>query len=176
MKLLVISASLNPGSKSRHLAQAAVATLAENAIPHDLLDLRDHPLPICDGGAAYGAPEVAIVSRAITDANGVIVASPIYNYDVNAALKNLVELTGKGAWEDKTVAFLNAAGGSSSYMSIMALAGSLMLDFRCVIVPRFVYTTPHDFGDDGISNETIRQRVADCALATAELTRQRLKH
>ena len=98
---------------------------------------------------------------------------PIYNFDVNAALKNLIELTGKGAWANKTVAFLNSAGGHSSYMSVMAVANSLMLDFRCVIVPRFVYATPADFDDTGISNDGVRDRVAACALATAELTRQR---
>ena len=84
-----------------------------------------------------------------------------------------MELTGKGAWENKTVAFLNAAGGHSSYMSVMAVANSLMLDFRCVIVPRFVYATPADFDDQGISNDALRDRVSECALATAELTRQR---
>ena len=174
MNLLIISSSLNPGSKSRHLADAASAALAAQGINHEQLDLRDLPLPLCDGGKAYGDPNTAKAGQIIGAADGIIIASPIYNYDVNAALKNLIELTGKGAWENKTVAFLNAAGGPSSYMSIMALAGSLMLDFRCVIVPRFVYATPADFDDNGISNEAVKTRVADCALAAAELTGQRL--
>ena len=69
-----------------------------------------------------------------------IVAAPVYNYDVSASAKNMIELTGN-AWEDKMVGFLCAAGGMSSYMSVMAYANSLMLDFRCVIIPRFVYAT-----------------------------------
>ncbi len=52
----------------------------------------------------------------------------------------MIELAGS-AWEDKIVGFLCAAGGMSSYMSVMAYANSLMLDFRCVIIPRFVYAT-----------------------------------
>ena len=45
---------------------------------------------------------------------------------------------------------------------------------RALIVPRFVYATPGDFADGEISNSTITERVAACALDTAELTRQRL--
>ncbi len=174
MNLLIISASLNPGSKSRLLADAASTALTARGIAHEDLDLKDLPLPLCDGAAAYGDPNVAKASEIIGRADGIIVASPIYNFDVNAAFKNLVELTGKGAWANKTVAFLNAAGGPSSYMSVMPMANSLMLDFRCLIVPRFVYATPGDFADGEISNSTITERVAACALDTAELTRQRL--
>ena len=35
----------------------------------------------------------------------------------------------------------------SSYMSVMAYANSLMLDFRCVIIPRFVYATGSAFAE-----------------------------
>ena len=174
MNLLIISASLNPDSKSRLLADAASIALNANGIDHEDLDLRNLPLPLCDGGAAYGDPNVAKAAEIVGRADGIRVASPIYNYDVNAAFKNLLELTGKGAWENKTVGFLNAAGGASSYMSIMTMANSLMLDFRCVIVPRFVYAMPGDFADGEISNPQIVERVAACAQATAELTRQRL--
>lgn len=173
MSLLVLSTSLNPASRSRRLAKAARAALEAEGNASDWLDLQDLPLPLCDGGAAYGHANVAIATKTIAAASGIIVACPIYNYDLNAAFKNLVELTGKGAWENKTVAFMNAAGGASSYMSVMAAANSLMLDFRCVIVPRFVYAGPADFDETGISNPAIVERVTLCALATAELARQR---
>jgi hypothetical protein len=56
----------------------------------------------------------------------------------------------------------------SSYMSVMAYANSLMLDFRCVIIPRFVYATGDDFDDEGIAEAKIVQRVEQVA---AELLR-----
>lgn len=173
MSLLILSTSLNPKSKSRQLAASASAALTPEGVEHSILDLKDLPLPLCDGGAAYGHPNTAKAGESVKAADGIIVASPIYNYDVNAALKNLIELTGKGAWENKTVAFLNAAGGHSSYMSVMAVANSLMLDFRCVIVPRFVYAAPADFDESGIPNDAIQVRVRECALETAKLVRQR---
>jgi FMN reductase len=55
-------------------------------------------------------------------------------------------------------------------MAILALANSLMLDFRCVIVPRFVYATGAAFAADGtIVDPDIAARIAQCARTTAKL-------
>ena len=57
-------------------------------------------------------------------------------------------------------------------MSIMALANSLMLDFRSLIVPRFVYATGDAFADNRIVDSKVTQRVADLARTAARLGRQ----
>jgi NAD(P)H-dependent FMN reductase len=167
--ILIISASLSPDSNSRLLAREAARILEGDGATATFLDLRDHPLPLCDGGAAYGHPNVAVVRTLIARADAIIVATPIYNYDGNAALKNLIELTGR-AWENKVVAFLCAAGGTASYMSVMSFANSLMLDFRCLIVPRFVYATGEMFGDGRITDQDQLRRVAELARATVRLS------
>ena len=87
----------------------------------------------------------------------------------------MIELTGK-KWENKVVGFACAAGGRSSYMSVMGIANSLMLDFRCLIVPRFVFATGDDFASDRtpemyIKSETIQERLAELASATVALTK-----
>jgi NAD(P)H-dependent FMN reductase len=133
-----------------------------------MIDLRDLPLPFCDGETAYGHESVPALSRAISAARVVVIATPIYNFDASAALKNLIELTGD-SWEDKVVGFLCAAGGSMSYMSIMSLANSLMLDFRCLIIPRIVYATSHDFTDGDLSSSKVRERVRELALASTRI-------
>ncbi len=140
------------------LAEAAAATARAKGAEADFADLRDFPLPLCDGGAAYENEKVGKLAERIVSADGIVMATPIYNYDANAAAKNLVELTGS-AWEEKTVGFLCAAGGQSSYMSIMGLASSLMLDFRCVIVPRFVYATDSAFGGGEVSDAKVKERI-----------------
>jgi NAD(P)H-dependent FMN reductase len=150
---LVISTSLRPGSLSRQMALALADELGPDA---EYLDLRDYPLPLCDGEAAYSDPNVDKLSGKISAARVILVATPIYNYDANAAAKNLLELTGS-AWEDKIVGFVCAAGGRSSYMSIMGLANSLMLDFRCLIIPRFVYATGDDFSAGELSADAKRR-------------------
>jgi FMN reductase len=80
----------------------------------------------------------------------------------------MIELTGD-AWENKVVGFLCAAAGMSSYMSIMSLANSLMLDFRSVIVPRFVYATGKAFTEGRVTDAEILRRIADLARATTRL-------
>jgi NAD(P)H-dependent FMN reductase len=141
---LIISASLRTASLSRVMAEALRTDYEKLGVTHQLVDLREFTLPLCDGESAYGHQHVTTLSHLIKHARVVVVATPIYNYDANATAKNLIELTGK-AWENKTVGFLCAAGGASSYMSIMGLAGSLMLDFRCLVIPRFVYAKGDDF-------------------------------
>jgi FMN reductase len=166
--ILILSSSLSDDSNSRVLAREAQRVLQADGVEVALLDLRDHPLPLCDGGPSYGHQNVAAVQAHVSAASAVIVATPIYNFDGTAALKNLIELTGR-AWENKAVGFLCAAGGMASYMSIMSLANSLMLDFRSVIVPRFVYATGEAFTDGTLVDPDQRRRVAELARATARL-------
>jgi len=115
---------------------------------------------MCDGAKAYEDEAVGALSTAVSAADAIVLAVPIYNYDVNAAAKNAIKLTGR-AWTDKVVGFVCAAGGQGSYMSIMSLANSLMLDFRCLIVPRFVYATGDDFEGDTIQSAVIRERLGE---------------
>lgn len=167
--ILILSSSLNTESNSRILARTAHRLLIEAGVDAELVDLREHPLPLCDGNAAYSNPAVAQITARLRSADALLIATPIYNYDATAALKNLIELSG-GAWENKVVGFLCAAGGMSSYMSIMALANSLMLDFRSVIVPRFVYATGDAFANGAIIDPEVMRRVGELVRLTAKLS------
>ncbi|MEZ6190565.1 MAG: NAD(P)H-dependent oxidoreductase [Phycisphaerales bacterium] len=148
MNPLVISCSLNPTSRSARLALHAYDTLRGLTGSAELVDLRQTALPMCDGGKAYQHENVAPLAAKVSAAGPILLAVPVYNYDVNAAAKNLIELTGR-AWTGKVVGFICTAGGQGSYMSVMSLANSLMLDFRCLIVPRFVYATGDHFEEGG---------------------------
>jgi hypothetical protein len=44
-------------------------------------------------------------------------------------------------------------------MSVMAYANSLMLDFRCVIIPRFVFATSDSFEGENISDKKVVRRI-----------------
>lgn len=162
---LVISSSLRSSSRSRILAEYLHEYYESQQVSCAFLDLRALSLPLCDGDTAYDHPDVATCAKLITEARVIIAATPVYNYDVCAALKNLVELTGE-SWEDKVVGFLCAAGGASSYMSVMSLADSLMLDFRCLIIPRFVYATRHDFSDAKVPTAEVKGRIVRLAQAS----------
>jgi FMN reductase len=168
--VIVISASLNPNSRSHRLAESAAGTLTRLGADVDPVDLRQWDLPLCDGGESYSHPAVEKINQRIQNAKAILLAAPIYNYDMNAAAKNLVELTGD-AWEDKPVGFLCSAGGKSSYMSPIGLANSLMFDFRCWIIPRFVYATRGEFNEDGSPSQPIANRIEQLAKAALEMAR-----
>jgi len=168
--ILIISSSLHPTSRSRILARACVARLEELTEESHLFDLAEHRLPVCDGHGAYDDDHVRELSQQIENAAGILIASPVYNYDVNAAIKNAVELTGR-AWTGKVVGLLLAAGGAGSYMSAMGLANSLMLDFRCLIVPRFVYATGESFEGNQLTSEDTQHRVELLVDETLRLAR-----
>jgi NAD(P)H-dependent FMN reductase len=162
VRIALVSGSLNPESLSRQMAQHAEKALQALGADVDFIDLQEVQLPICDGDSAYSDPQVAKTRSRIEAAKGILIAAPVYNFYLNAAVKNLIELTGS-AWEDKAVAFLNAAGGYSSYMSVMSVANSLMLDFRCVIVPRFVYAVGSAFRNGTVHDGKVAKRIDELA-------------
>ena len=161
-KYLVVSTSGNPDSNSRRMGRIAFHRLEKAKADCAFLDISELNLPLCDADTCYAQPSAREVSKAIKAADGILLATPVYNYDVSAAAKNMVELTGS-AWEDKIVGFLCAAGGMSSYMSVMAFASSLMLDFRSVIIPRFVYATGRAFEGDELKDKEVEQRINELA-------------
>jgi FMN reductase len=161
-KHLVISTSGNPESNSRIMGRLAFEHLKKGKVDSDWIDTRELDLPLCDADKCYANASVQKLNKAIEEADGIIVATPVYNYDVSAAAKNMLELTGS-SWEDKVVGFLCAAGGMSSYMSVMAFANSLMLDFRSVIIPRFVYATGDSFDGDKLKDAKVARRIEEVA-------------
>ena len=126
----------------------------------EFFDLQDNPLPMCDGDECYDLPEVLAFREKIKKAEGIIMAIPVYNFNVSSGAKNIVELGGRMLY-DKTFGFICAAGAKSSYMSVMSLANSLMIDFRCYIIPKFVYATKHDFENEKIINNDIENRIEE---------------
>ena len=82
----------------------------------------------------------------------------------------MIELTGS-AWENKIVGFVCAAGGAASYMSVMSYANSLMLDFRCVIIPRFVFATSEAFDGENITDKNITARIEQVADEMVRFTK-----
>src|ERR1043166_7505298 len=169
-KHLVISTSGNPDSNSRRMGRIAYAHLEERKMDCDWIDIREMDLPLCDADKCYGVPVSKKLSAKIEAADGILIAAPVYNYDVAAATKNMIELTGS-AWEDKIVGFLCAAGGMGSYMSVMAYANSLMLDFRCVIIPRFVFATSDVFDGENITDKKILRRIETLADELVRFTK-----
>ena len=57
-------------------------------------------------------------------------------------------------------------------MSVMSIANSLMLDFRCVIVPRFVYAVGSAFRDGAVSDGKVAERIDELANELVRFARK----
>ncbi len=171
MKIIILSSGLKKKSKSRALARFAYAQLNEMGVEVSFINMQDYDLPFCDAeNETMHHPRVVSLREELHKADALIVATPVYNYNGNSTLKNVMELTGP-AWRDKVVGFLCAAGGEKSYMSIMSLANNLMLDFRCLIIPKFVYATDRDFDAELTISPEIKKRITEQNKMALRLSR-----
>ena len=162
----IIATSLNADSKSQELARIFQKQLG--GVSSDLVDLRELDLPFAGTNEGWSSADTAKLKETVERASHVVFAVPIYCYDVNAAAKNVIELIGR-SFTKKVVGFICSAGGDSSYMSVMGFANHLMLDFRSVIAPRFVYANPQSWDSDGNLKEEIQQRVAELVGDLSEI-------
>ena len=125
---LVVSTSGNPDSNSRRMGRIAFKHLEKAKVSSAWLDISELNLPLCDADACYTRPGAKKVSKAIEEADGILIATPVYNYDVSAAAKNLVELTGS-AWDspDQCLKQIWPCSGESIWISIRGWQAQMRL-------------------------------------------------
>lgn len=176
LRILVLSCSLKRDSKSRVLAHRALEFLHSQGVETRLVDMQEIMLP------EYGREEYAqsVVVQQLTQeiawANGIVIATPIYNWSVNSVLKKVVEATGADetgrkirAWEDKVVTFLCNAGVPQAYLAYLPTANSLMVDYKCIINPHVVFGVEADFEDGKLVNPDVAKRLERVLLIAIEL-------
>lgn len=153
--LAIVNAALAFDGNTRQLCLHAHAHAQNLGISATLIELKDHRvLPYGEEGS-HGIEEI---EAQLEKAGAIILGFPVYNDGLNATLKALIEHCGY-CFEEKVVGVMAAAGGGLSYMSVMAVGQSLMLDFRSWVVPRYVYAAKEDFGPESNSSEEVRRRV-----------------
>lgn len=163
MKSLIFSTTHHKKSKTDSVARYLNNQLVQRNHESSYIHLGDLNLPICDGYECYKDPNVIDLQQKVAQATSFIICSPIYNYDLNAIAKNLIELCGQG-FQDKIIGLAVTAGGQNSYMAPLSFINSLLIDFRCIIVPRYVYVTSDAFDqDNNIIDETITTRLNQLA-------------
>ncbi|MCR4315503.1 MAG: NAD(P)H-dependent oxidoreductase [Planctomycetes bacterium] len=168
-RVLVLSASLNPNSRSRILCREAERVLSEREIPCEFFDLSENEIPVYnDFDGKEPGSAVDALREAAERADGFMLGCPVYVYGTPSPLKAAMCFIGR-RFEHKVVSVLAAAGGDRSYMSIMNTANSLQLDFRSFFVPKYVYATYKQFAGGKIADPEIVDRVKECALETAAL-------
>ncbi len=94
MRFVAIAGALREGSLNKQLLRLATRTLEQDGMQIDLVDLKTLAIPFYDGDieASSGLPAGAqeLVAR-IAASNGLVIASPEYNFSVPAVLKNAID-------------------------------------------------------------------------------------
>lgn len=157
--ILIIGTSLDPESKSQKLARVALDIACQAGHSAELLDLRDITLPLAGEENCFDDERVVRLKEKMSTFKKFVFCVPVYNYDVSASAKNLLELVGDSWLENTTIGFICAAGGQWSYMSVMSFANSFMLDFRAWVVPRFVYSVSGDWHNGELKNGKVKERI-----------------
>ncbi len=179
MKILLVSSSHDPNSRSEKLAALSSDILSAMGVSNELVRLKDFPLPPFGNVNIPSAEYYLPLHQLVAQADALILASPIYNWGCCAELKKFIEFIGstppdgsiKGAFFDKILTFINAAGLPHSYMAFGATALSLMMDFKCIINPYNVYVHDRHWDNEGALVEEAEARLRKSLLVTVELAR-----
>ena len=94
MNLLAFAASLKRESLNRKLLSLAVELARDGGVGVDLAEFREFDMPLynADAQSSAGFPEGALeLGRRIQAADGLMIASPEYNYSVPGTLKNAID-------------------------------------------------------------------------------------
>ena len=159
-------------SKPDAIASYLNTQLKNQNINCTYIHIGDLNLPMCDGYDCYKNETVMTLQKQVNEANSFIICSPIYNYDLNAIAKNLIELCGQG-FKDKVVGIAVTAGGQNSYMAPLSFINSLLIDYRCIIVPRYVYVTSEAFDENNnITDTSIQTRLNALTKSLVNITKK----
>jgi len=174
MKVLGISGSLRKASLNT-AALRACAELMPAGMTLSIAEIGDLPMFNQDLFDA-GLPEAAKRLRAeVAAADGVLIASPEYNFSLSAALKNAIDWASRPpnqSWQDKPVAIFSATpgplGGARVQYDLRRILGQLWAH----VLPRpevFIGVAPGKFDAQGkITDEATRKFLGDLLLGFSQ--------
>jgi chromate reductase len=116
-----------------------------------------------------GIPEVAKRLRAeIAEADGVLIASPEYNFSLTAALKNAIDWASRPpnqSWQEKPVAIFSASQGPLGGARVQYDLRRILTQLWAHVLPRpevFIGNAPGKFDAQGkLTDEATRKFLTD---------------
>mmetsp|Transcript_40302 Transcript_40302/g.89508 ORF Transcript_40302/g.89508 Transcript_40302/m.89508 type:complete len:219 (+) Transcript_40302:57-713(+) len=119
VKVVGICGSLREGGFTRQALELALQGASEALCEVELIDLSEYNLYFCDGlefqskNAKVHTPnDVAKLKAKVTEAKGIILATPEYHNSFSGVLKNALDLLGFDEFEGKVVGLIAVSGGA----------------------------------------------------------------
>jgi FMN reductase len=152
MKLVVVSAGLSVPSSTRLLAdRLAAATAGRTPAEIQVVELRDLAVEIAHNFTnGFPGRSLAAALDAVTEADGLIVVTPVFSASYSGLFKSFFDVLDKDALAGKPV-LIAATGGSARHSLVLEHAlRPLFAHLRAVIVPTAVYAASEDWGAEGL--------------------------
>lgn len=165
MKLLGISGSLRKDSYNTLLLKTASAML-ENRATVTIFDLADIPFYNADSDGPQKPAAVRQFIDAISEVDGILIATPEYNYSIPGVLKNALDWASRPAYKsvlvNKPAAIISASqsalGGVRAQVHLRdVLAATLTPVFPAPDC--FISMAQTAFNAGELVDETVRQRL-----------------
>ncbi|WP_019499981.1 NADPH-dependent FMN reductase [Pseudanabaena sp. PCC 6802] len=119
VKIVGIGGSLRANSHTYQALNLALQKVAAIGANVELLDLRELNLPLCNGDSDYtDNPQVMHLRRTVTQADGIILATPEYHGSVSGVLKNALDLMSFDELSGKVFGLISVLGGEHNSNSL----------------------------------------------------------
>lgn len=166
MKLVVVSAGLTQPSSTRLLADRLATAVAAHAdVSTRVIELRDLAVDIANNlVTGFPAPKLGDALTAVQEADGLVVATPIFTASYSGLFKSFFDLVDNEALTGKPV-LIAATGGTARHSLALEHAMRPMFAYlHAVVVPTAVYAASEDWAGTDLA-----QRVDRAAEELAEL-------
>ena len=151
MKIIGLVGSIS-GSKTGYLMdQIHVA----DGVAYERIDLSDYHLSFADGRdfREYTDDTTKLV-RKLIEADGIIIAFPVYQASIPGVLKNLFDLLPPGSMASKTVGVIVNSGSSHYYEMVHHQLFPILYYLKMRVVAKYVFVTP-----DAFEGQTVRDDI-----------------
>ncbi|MFI9563377.1 FMN reductase [Streptomyces rishiriensis] len=168
MKLVVVSAGLSVPSSTRLLAdRLAQAVQRQTAVDAEVVELRDLAVEIAHNFTnGFAGGKLAAALEAVTDADGLIVVTPVFSASYSGLFKSFFDVLDQEALAGKPV-LIAATGGSARHSLVLEHALRPLFSYlRAVVVPTAVYAASEDWGAQGLPGRIERAAGELASLMT----------
>jgi FMN reductase len=117
LNILGINGSLRENSCSYLALQHAMDLVRNRGCRANIFDVRKSPLPFCNGNKTDPRPDfpaVSLLRRLVSEAHGLIIATPEYHGGMSGVMKNLLDLLDIEHLEGKVVGCISVLGGQQN--------------------------------------------------------------
>lgn len=176
MKLLGLSGSPAKKSSSRTLSAVdkalSFAKAYDETVHARSINIRDLDVQFCDGRdpALYGGDTKEVIDQ-ITDADAIILGTPIYRGSYTGILKNVFDIIPNNVLVGKPVGIVVTGSTQHHYLAIEHGIKPLLGFFHAHALPGGVYAHSNHYAENVLVNEDILERLDQLAKALVDFTK-----